>query len=93
MLTNAFCTSHTVDYFVEDSIDFDAMKFLKMQDESPAFIQKKIAQIMGPLAEIWQTVDGKQKGQEKNSEFIVLNTLKLIEQTVVLVGQANATCL
>lgn len=90
---NAFCTPPKVDDFVEDFIDFNAMKFLKMQDKSLTFIQKKIAQIMGPLAKIWQAVDGARKGQEENSEFTVLDMLKLVEQTVVLVGQANATCL
>lgn len=90
MLDNAFFTSHTVDDFLEDSVDFYVMKFLKVHDESPAFILKKIAQIM---SKIWQTVKGKQKGQENNSEFVVLNILKLREQTVVLFGKANATCL
>ncbi|XP_034301275.2 uncharacterized protein [Magallana gigas] len=90
---NAFCTPPKVDDFEEDFIAFNAMKFLKMQDKSLTFIQKKIAQIMGPLAKIWQAVDGARKGQEENSEFTVLDMLKLVEQTVVLVGQANATCL
>ena len=35
-----------------------------MQDKSLAFIQKKIAQIMGPLAKMWQATDGARKGQE-----------------------------
>lgn len=38
---------------------------------------------MGPLAKIWQVVGGARKGQEE----------KLIEQTDVLVGQENSTCL
>lgn len=90
---NAFCTPPKVDDFVEDFIDFNALNLLKMQNKSLTFIQKKIAQIMGPLAKIWQAVDGARKGQEENSEFTVLDMLKLVEQTVVLVGQANATCL
>lgn len=38
---------------------------------------------MGPLAKIWQVVGGARKGQEE----------KLIEQTDVLVGQENSSCL
>jgi hypothetical protein len=30
------------------------MNFLKMQDKSLAFLQKKIDQIMGRLAKMWQ---------------------------------------
>lgn len=48
---------------------------------------------MGPLAKIWQIVGGARKGQEENLEFTVLDMLKLIEQTDVLVGQENSTCL
>lgn len=41
VFNNAFFTSHTVDDFLEDSVEFYAMKFLKLHDESPAFILKK----------------------------------------------------
>jgi hypothetical protein len=82
-----------VDEFVEDFVHYNSMKFLKMQDKSMAFIQNKIGQIMGPLAKMWQATDGARKGQEENAKFSVLDMLKLLEQTVVLVGQANATCL
>jgi hypothetical protein len=90
---NAFYTPPKVDDFVEDFFYYNSMKFLKMQDKSLAFIQKKIGQIMEPLAKMWQATDGARKGQEENAEFSVLDMLKLIEQTVVIVSQANATCL
>lgn len=48
---------------------------------------------MEPLAIIWQVVVGAREGQEENFEFTVLDMLKLIEQTKVLVGQDNSTCL
>lgn len=48
--------------------------------------------IMGPLAKIWQAVDWARKGQKENSEFTVLDILKLIVQTVIIVRQVNATC-
>lgn len=48
---------------------------------------------MGPLAKNWQIVGGARKGPEENLEFTVLDMLKLIEQTDVLVGQENSTCL
>ena len=69
------------------------MKFLKLHDKSLAFIQKKITQVMGPLVKIWSAIDGARKGQEENDKFSVMDMLKLVEQVVVLVGQANATCL
>lgn len=46
---NAFCTSSNDNDFVEDFIDFNAMKFLKMQNKSLTFIQKKIPQIIRPF--------------------------------------------
>jgi hypothetical protein len=48
---------------------------------------------MGPLVKIWSAIDGARKGQEENDNFSVMDMLKLVEQVVVLVGQANATCL
>ncbi|XP_078320246.1 uncharacterized protein LOC111103749 [Crassostrea virginica] len=91
--TNAFCNPPKVDEFVEDFIDYNSMKFLKLHDKSLAFIQKKITQIMGPLVKVWSAIDGARKGQEENNEFSIMDMLKLVEQVVVLVGQANATCL
>ena len=48
---------------------------------------------MGPLVKVWSAIDETRKGQEENNEFSILDMLKLVEKVVVLVGQANATCL
>ncbi|XP_055998702.1 uncharacterized protein LOC130047476 [Ostrea edulis] len=88
--SNAFCNPPKVDEFVEDFIDYNSMKFLKLHDKSLAFIQKKITQVMGPLVKVWSAIDGARKGQEENDNFSVMDMLKLVEQVV---GQANATCL
>lgn len=63
------------------------MKFLKMQDKSLTFIQKKIDQIMGPLASIWKAVYRARRFGVHSSRHLETG------RTVVLVGQANATCL
>ena len=90
---NDFCAPPNADDFIEDLVDYNWLKFLKLQDKSLTFIQKKMTQIMGPLAKIWMAIDGARKWQEQNNDFTVIDMLKLVEQTVILVGQANATCL
>lgn len=90
---DAFCMTSKVDEFVKDFIDFNAMTFLKMQDKSLAFIQKKIAQITGPLVKIWQAVDGARKGQEENSVFTVLKHAETGRTNNCFIRSSNATCL
>jgi ribosomal protein L30/L7E len=82
-----------LDEFVEDFIDYNSLEFLRLHDKSLAFIQKKTTQVMGPLLKIWSVIDGAREGQEENDNFSVMDMLKKVEQVVVLVGQANATCL
>ena len=46
------------DDYIEDMInDPKAMRFLKLQDHSLKTIQKKVAQVMGPLSKLWVEVD------------------------------------
>ena len=91
--TNVFYNPPKVDEFVEDFIDYNSMKFLKLHDKSLAFIQKKSTQIMGPLVKVWSVIEEAWKGQEENNEFSIMDMLKLEARVVLLVGQTNTTCL
>ena len=86
---NAIFTPPNVDEFAEDLIcDRKAWRFMKLHDNSFKFIQKKVAQVMGPLYKVWSELDGVNHGKEA-SEMLIEEVLKLIEKTVLLVGQVN----
>ena len=66
--------------------DPKAMRFLILQDHSLKTIQKKVAQVMGPLSKLWVEVDS-------NNSSDVKPSIDMFEVKELLVGQTNATCL
>ncbi|CAC5416231.1 unnamed protein product [Mytilus coruscus] len=91
--SNAILSPPSIDEFIEDLIgNRKAWRFMKLNDNSLKFIQKKVALIMGPLFKMLQEIDGANHGKE-TSEMSITEVLNLIERTVLLVGQVNVACL
>ncbi|KAK3093593.1 hypothetical protein FSP39_017854 [Pinctada imbricata] len=91
---NSIFSAPQLDEFVEELIeDKKAMMFTKIHDGSIKFIQKRIGQVMGPLTKIWKTVEDGVAGKTEESPMGLDELLKLLEKTVMLVGQANVACL
>ena len=90
---NTFLCPPEADDYIEDMInDPKAMRFLKLQDHSLKTIQKKVAQVMGPLSKLWVEVDSNNFSDVKPS-IDMFEVKELLEKTILLVGQTNATCL
>lgn len=90
---NTFLCPPECDEFIEDMIyDETAMRVLKLQDHSLVQIQKKLSQIMGPLSKLCMEVDSNDFSQTKPS-IDMFDLKELIEKTILLIGQTNATCL
>ncbi|KAK6182747.1 hypothetical protein SNE40_010361 [Patella caerulea] len=63
---------------------------VKATENSMKRIQGRILRIMGPLCTLWNSLKNIRNGKD-NSKVQVSEVLKLVEQTVCLVGQANLT--
>ena len=92
---NAVFVPPDLDDFVEILVtDKRKRMYTKIQDGSLKYVQKKLAQIMGPLGKIWNVVDGYANGKiQPNASMDIDELLELIEKTVLLVGQTNVACL
>ena len=89
---NSFLVPPELDDYMEDLIgDRKAFRFLKMQDISLKYIQKKVSNSMGPLSQIWEELDGYQEGA--TSKMTVPELAELVEKTIVVIGQINTACL
>ena len=91
---NTIFSAPQLDEFVEELIDDrKALMYTKIHDGSIKFIQKRIGQVMGPLTKIWKTVDEGVTGKSEDPNMSIDELLKLLEKTVLLLGQANVACL
>ena len=63
-------------------------KFLLRQDQTLESSQEKILRIMGPLSKLWTHFNEVRKNEEEG-KISVTKGLRLIEQAVLLTGQAN----
>ena len=92
---NSIFTAPQLDEFVEELVsDKKAIMYTKIHDGSIKFIQKRIGQVMGPLTKIWKVVDeGVNGNADAQPSMGIDELLKLIEMTILLLGQANVACL
>lgn len=71
--------------------DHKSMKFLKIHDSSLKFVQKRVAQCMGPVSRIWEELDKAHEGH--TSTMDIEDVVKLLENTILMIGQVNVACL
>lgn len=89
---NEFLNPPEIDDYIEDLVaDHKSMKFLKMHDSSLKFVQKRVAQCMGPVSRIWEELDKAHEGH--TSTMDIEDVVKLLEKTIIMIGQVNVACL
>lgn len=89
---NEFLNPPEIDDYIEDLVaDHKSMKFLKMHDSSLKFVQKRVAQCMGPVSRIWEELDKAHEGH--TSTMDIEDVVKLLEKTILMIGQVNVACL
>uniref|UniRef100_A0A8W8JUE2 Uncharacterized protein n=1 Tax=Magallana gigas TaxID=29159 RepID=A0A8W8JUE2_MAGGI len=89
---NEFLNPPEIDDYIEDLVaDHKSMKFLKMHDSSLKFVQKRVAQCMGPISRIWEELDKAHEGH--TSTMDIEDVVKLLEKTILMIGQVNVASL
>ena len=89
---NNFLNPPEVDAYIEDLVnDKRAFKFLKLQDQALKHVQRKVSRCLGPLAEIWEELDGAQEGDKSGKS--IQEVTELVEKTILMIGQVNTACL
>nr|XP_022292107.1 uncharacterized protein LOC111103269 [Crassostrea virginica] len=89
---NNFLNPPEVDAYIEDLVnDKRAFKFLKLQDQALKHVQRKVSRCLGPLAEIWEELDGAQEGDKSGKS--IQKVAELVEKTILMIGQVNTACL
>ena len=62
---NNFLNPPEVDAYIEELVnDKRVFKFLKLKDQAFKHVQRKVSRCLGPLAEIWEELDGAQDGEK-----------------------------
>lgn len=75
---NEFLNPPEIDDYIEDLVaDHKSMKFLKMHDSSLKFVQKRVAQCMGPVSRIWEELDKAHEGH--TSTMDIEDVVKLLD--------------
>ncbi|KAK3089006.1 hypothetical protein FSP39_000093, partial [Pinctada imbricata] len=93
---NSFLTPPKVDEYIEDLVnDNKVMRFLRMHDASLKHVQKRIAQCMGPMAKVWHELDSinTDNPEQNQSSMDIFDVKELMEKCILMLGQANASCL